>query len=108
MAIKYLMDVHVHRAVTEGLRRRGIEVLTAQEAAMQVAQDSELLVFALREQWVIFTNDADFLRLHAKGVSHGGIVYCHQQTSISEMIQGLVLIFQAIEPNQMINQLEYI
>ncbi len=77
MSLKFLMDVHVHIAVTEGLRRRGAEVLTVQEANMQLADDIDLLAFALRERWVIFTNDADFPRLHARGVPHGGIVYCH-------------------------------
>lgn len=102
------MDVHVHRAVTEGLRRRGVEVLTAQEAKLQLAADNEILSFAFSHGWTVFTNDADFLRLHANGAKHGGIVYCHQQTFVSEMIQGLMLIFQALEPSQMADHVEYI
>lgn len=102
------MDVHVHRAVTAGLRRRGVEVLTAQEADMRHAPDSELLSFGFREGWIIFTNDANFLRLHASGETHSGIVYCHQQTGIAEIIQGLMLIFQVLEPAQMLNHIEYL
>ncbi len=30
MAVALYMDVHVHAAVTEQLRRRGVDVLTAQ------------------------------------------------------------------------------
>lgn len=108
MAIRYLMDVHVQRPVTEGLRRRGVQVMTAREANLQVAPDLEILTFARRNGWVVFTNDADFLRLHAAGESHNGIVYCHQNTGIGEMIQGLMLIFQAMETDQMADHLEYI
>ena len=32
--IKFYMDEHIPKAVTEGLRRRGVDVLTAQEADM--------------------------------------------------------------------------
>lgn len=31
MSVKLYMDVHVRRAVTDGLRLRGVDVLTAQE-----------------------------------------------------------------------------
>lgn len=108
MTIKYYMDVHVKRAVTEGLRRRGVEVLTAQEADMQLAEDIEHIEYARRGGWIIFTNDVDFLRLHASGVEHGGVAYCHQQTSIGQMIQGLMLIFQVLETEKMKNRVEYI
>ena len=31
MSVSFLMDVHVQSAITTGLRRRGVDVLTAQE-----------------------------------------------------------------------------
>jgi hypothetical protein len=31
MSVRLYMDVHVRRAVTEGLRMRGVDVLTAQD-----------------------------------------------------------------------------
>jgi hypothetical protein len=31
MSVAFYMDVHVHAALTEQLRRRGIDVLTAQD-----------------------------------------------------------------------------
>jgi hypothetical protein len=36
--IKFYMDEHVPRAVTDGLRRRGVDVLTTQEADMLEAE----------------------------------------------------------------------
>ncbi|MBK9335751.1 MAG: DUF5615 family PIN-like protein [Lewinellaceae bacterium] len=58
--VRFLMDVHVHRAVTTGLQRRGVEVMTCQEAGLGRAPDDEILEFARANQWVIFTQDDDF------------------------------------------------
>lgn len=41
--IKYYMDVHVPAAITEGLRRRGIDVLTSQEDNTRQVDDEALL-----------------------------------------------------------------
>jgi hypothetical protein len=38
------MDVHVHSAITEQLRRRGVDVLTAQDDDRQSLRDEELFV----------------------------------------------------------------
>jgi hypothetical protein len=47
--IKFSMDEHVPRAVAAGLRRRGVDVLRAQEAGMPEADDEPHLAFALSE-----------------------------------------------------------
>ncbi|MBI4670977.1 MAG: DUF5615 family PIN-like protein [Chloroflexi bacterium] len=108
MAIRFYMDVHVKSAVARGLRQRGVDVLTAQEANLRLAEDEEHIEFALGEKRVIFTNDADFLRLHAKGIHHAGIVYCPQTDSIGEMIQGLMLVYELLDELQMENHVEFI
>ena len=41
------MDQQVPAAISEGLRRRGVDVLTAQEAGMCSATDKEHLAFGL-------------------------------------------------------------
>jgi predicted nuclease of predicted toxin-antitoxin system len=85
------MHEQVPRAVTEGLRRRGVDVLTAQEAGMREAADEQHLALGRREGRVVFTQDADFLRLHAVGRSHKGIVYASQQTGIGVIVSSLML-----------------
>ena len=81
------MDEHVPRAVTEGLRRRGVDVLTAQEAGRLEIEDREQLRFAAAEGRVAFSQDTDFLRLHAEGEPHRGIAYAPQQTAIGVMVR---------------------
>ncbi len=56
------MDVHVRRAVTDGLRLRGVDVLTAQEDSTAEFEDPELLDRAAELKRVLFSQDDDLLR----------------------------------------------
>lgn len=79
--IKIYTDEHVSSSVVKGLRLRGVDVLTIIEADMLGADDEAHLDFASSEGRVIFTQDDDFLKLHAKGLKHSGIIYAHQRSS---------------------------
>ena len=70
--IKYYLDEHIHSAVAEGLRRRGVDVLTVQEAARAGLTDEEQLSFARTEERVVVTMDSDYLVLAAGGVPNAG------------------------------------
>jgi predicted nuclease of predicted toxin-antitoxin system len=73
------------------------------------ASDDQHLAWALAEGRVLFTQDDDFLRLHAAGFPHAGIAYCHPESrSIGEVIRGLVLIWDIYEPHEMHNRVEYL
>jgi uncharacterized protein with PIN domain len=106
--IKFYIDEHVPTAVTAGLRLREVDVLTTQEAGLLAASDEEHLALATDEERVLFTQDADFLRLHAEGISHAGIAYAHQQTPIGYIVRGLMLIYQVLEPRDMQNHVEFL
>jgi predicted nucleic acid-binding protein len=106
--IHFFMDEHVPEAVTAALRRRGVDVLTTQEAGMSEATDSALLVTAASQGRVLFTQDADLLRLHAQNTEHAGIVYAPQQTPVGVLVRGLILIVQVLEPDDMRNDVEFL
>jgi uncharacterized protein with PIN domain len=106
--IKFYMDEHVSRAVIHGLRRRGVDVLTVQEADLLSATDEEHLTLASTQRRVIFTQDADFLRLHSAGLPHAGIAYAPQHTNVGDLIRGLMLIFELLEPDEMVGQVEFL
>jgi predicted nuclease of predicted toxin-antitoxin system len=106
--IKYYTDEHVALAVIRGLRRRGIDVVSAIDAAMGGAADLEHVEFACQQERVLFTQDADFLRLHASGLRHTGIVYARQGMPIGEMIRGLVLIQQVLDTEDMQDFVEFL
>lgn len=106
--IKFYTDEHVATAVVEGLRQRGIDVRSVVEANMLSADDDEHLKFALDESRVLFTQDEDFLRLHAEGAPHAGIAYAPQGTSVGDVIRGLMLIHQVLDDDDMAGHLEYL
>jgi predicted nuclease of predicted toxin-antitoxin system len=106
--ICFYTDEHVHRAVIRGLRQRGVDVLSVPDAGLLGASDEEHLSLARSEGRVLFTQDDDFLRLAAEGHPHEGIVYALQHKSVGEIVHGLMLIFQVLEPGDMRNHIEFL
>jgi predicted nuclease of predicted toxin-antitoxin system len=107
--IRLHLDENCHRAIADGLRRRGVDVTTTPEAGLLSATDEEQVGYCLREERVLFTQDRDFLRLHAAGVAHAGIAYCDKDTrSIGKIVQGLVVIWEVLESDEMTGRVEYL
>jgi hypothetical protein len=107
------MDVHVRRAVTDGLRLRGIDVLTAQEDEAGELTDPQLLSRATTLGRVLFSQDDDLLREAQKRQQSGevfaGVVYAHQlNISIGQCIDDLELIAQLTEAEEWLNKLAYL
>jgi predicted nuclease of predicted toxin-antitoxin system len=107
--IRFHLNENCHRAIADGLRRRGVDVTTTPEVGLLNASDEEQLAYALPQKRVIFTQERDFLRLHAAGTPHPGIAYCDKDTKkIGEIITMLVLVWEVYEPEDMVNQVEFI
>jgi predicted nuclease of predicted toxin-antitoxin system len=107
--IRFYLDENVDSQVAKGLRTRQIDVLTTAEAEHRGWKDEEHLTFALQEGRVIFTQDSDFLKLHAAGKPHAGIVYCKPQTcTLKQIIRGLILIYEILQPEDMHNHIEHL
>ena len=81
MSVKFDRDVHVPLAVTEGLRLRSVDVLTAQEDGASTLPDPELLDRTTALGRVLFTFDDDLLREGARrqqsGEEFAGVIYAH-------------------------------
>ncbi len=113
MSLALYFDVHVRAAIADGLRLRGVDVLTAQEDGAAEMEDPELLDRAGVLGRVIFTQDQDFLReahrRQAVGESFGGVVYSHQlHSTVGQCVNGLELIAKIYEPEDMANSVEYL
>ena len=113
MSIKLYMDVHVRRAVTTGLRLRGIDVWTAQEDDAGELTDSRLLDRTTELERVLFTQDDDLLREAARrqqiGERFAGVIYGHQlNVTIGQCIDDLEIMAQATEPEEWLNQVVYL
>ena len=106
--VSFYTDEHISGAVINGLRRLGADVLSTPEAGMLGATDDRHLALASDLGRVLVTQDRDFLRLNRQGVPHTGIVYADADTSISRIINGLIPIYEVLDPEDMIGRVEYI
>ncbi len=61
MTLAFYMDEHVHRAITNALKLRTVDVLTVQDDGLTGAVDDIVLDRAIELKRVIFTQDDDFL-----------------------------------------------
>lgn len=107
--LRFHLDESVALAVAIGLKRRGIEVTTAATTGLLSAIDEKHLKFAHGQNSVLVTHDFDFLVLATTGIPHAGIVYCHpQKRSIGQIIAGLELLSDCLEPAQMVARVEFL
>jgi predicted nuclease of predicted toxin-antitoxin system len=84
-------DENVDVAVVRGLRRRGMDVVTAEDRGQRATDDEILLATATTEGRLFLTNDADLLRIHAQWMAanrhHSGIVFWKQNLPVGEAIR---------------------
>lgn len=113
MAIAFYMDHHVPRAITVGLRLRGVDVLTAYEDEASELDDSALLDRASELERVLFTRDDDLLieatKRQRDGISFYGVIYAHQlRVSIGTCIEDLEIIAKAGETEDLMNGVKFL
>ncbi len=113
MSVRLYMDVHVRRAVTDGLRLRKVDVLTAQDDEAAKLDDPELLDRATDLGRVLFSQDDDLLReakrRQQSGELFSGVIYAHQlNITVGQCIADLELIAKASEPDEWINCTAYL
>jgi hypothetical protein len=105
-------DVHVKGPITQGLRLRGMDVVTAQERGQDQEPDEVLLETATQEGRLILTNDKDFLKIHydwmLAGKSHAGIVYWEQTMAIGGAVRKIIYYAQNTPPDQAANAVKYL
>jgi hypothetical protein len=107
------MDEQVHSAITAGLRKRGVDCLTAQEDGMDAANDPDVLDRAASLRRVLFTQDQDFLveaaRRQRNGVPFAGVGFAHQmRTTIGQCTADLEIIAKVTDPPDWLDRLEYL
>jgi hypothetical protein len=107
------MDEHVPSAVTDGLRLRGIDVVTVQEDGFNQTDDPLILDRALALGRLMFTMDTDFLievaRRQIIGEEFATVVFAPQEgPSIGRMIADLEYLAQAAVLADMTNGLHYL
>jgi predicted nuclease of predicted toxin-antitoxin system len=113
MAIALYMNQHVPRAITVGLRLRGVDVITAYEDGASDMDDPELLDRAGELERVLFTQDDDLLteatKRQREGIPFRGVIYAHQlRVSIGTCVHDLEIIAKAGEPEDLSNRVQFL
>jgi len=109
-SIKIYTNESVDVAIAEGLKRRGVQALSAKDTGNLGLTDKEQLNYAFKEKVTIFTHDDDFLSLVAQSERvHYGIIYAHQlRLSIGECIRRIKTLVQTRTPQEMKNRIEFL
>jgi Domain of unknown function (DUF5615) len=105
------MDVHVRRAVTNALRLRSIDVLTAQEDGTAEWDDGPLLDRATELGRVFVSQDLlrEGARRQLESKNFAGIVYAHQlRITIGQLVEDLELIAKATSQDEWWGRIEYL
>lgn len=113
MPLALYMNEHVPKAITIGLRVRGVDVLTVQEDDRKGSDDAELLDRAVELHRIMFSFDADMLRETARMQRHAtpftGLVFAHpSRISVGECVRDLQVIAEAGEPSDVANRVIYL
>jgi len=87
MPVAFYMDVHIPLAITEQLRLRGVDVVTAVEEQAERIPDRELLMRATQKRRMVFTHDIRFRAMAEQwirdGVTFAGLAYGHAEGGMS-------------------------
>jgi predicted nuclease of predicted toxin-antitoxin system len=71
------------------------------------APDEAYLAYANDTERVVVTSDSDFLRLHRE-LPHAGIAYSEQhRRTVGQLVAGLVLIYEALDADEMLGRVEF-
>ena len=113
MPVPFYMDVHVPQSITDQLRRRGVDVLTAIEDGWAERDDAELLEHAHELGRVVFTQDIRFKALaegwQRQGRPFAGLVFGHQLGgTIGQFVRDLELIATASDPQEWVSVVEHL
>jgi Domain of unknown function (DUF5615) len=113
MPLPLYMDVHIPAAVTAGLRRRGIDVLTSQEDGTDRWPDDRLLERSTELGRVLFSQDDDLLALagqwQQQGKRSSGVIYAHQLSAgIGTLVKDLEIVLSCCTAVELTSRVTYL
>jgi hypothetical protein len=113
MALRFYLDVHVPAAISQGLARRGLDVLTSQEDETRRADDERLLARATELDRILVSQDEDLLAIaaawQASGQRFAGLVFAPQEgASLGRYIDELELIAKCCGPAELQSQVQFL
>ncbi|HEY4183452.1 MAG TPA: DUF5615 family PIN-like protein [Polyangia bacterium] len=103
MGLRLYADECVDGRITAGLRRRGVDVVTAADEQLLGASDDQHMERAAALGRVVLTADEDFFVIvrdrFARNVSFPGLMFLKPQADVGRAIRGIVHTADAIDPD---------
>jgi hypothetical protein len=113
VSVSLYMDVHIPGEVTAELRRRGVDVRTAQEDGRRTASDPSLLDRATELGRALVTFDHHLLgeakRRQLSGSAFAGVVHCKPRwMTTGELVEQLLIVCVAGDADYMRNHVQWL
>ena len=113
MSITLYIDENVHRGITDGLRIRGVDVLTVQEDRRTSFSDPLILDRATELERVLFSQDDDFLaeanHRQDKQIKFPGVIYAHKlKVSVGDCGRDLEIIAKTADAEELSDRVQYL
>ncbi len=112
MAIRLYFDHNVNQAVAQGLRLRGLDVLTAFEDGAHQLDDPELLDRATALGRVLVSSDVDLVvearHRQRAGVTFAGVLFVPQALAVGLCIEQLKLVAGAGDAQELADSLLFL
>jgi len=113
MPVPLYLDVNVPQSITDQLRERGVNVVTAIEDGARELTDRELLERARELRRVVFTHDTRFKALaedwQRQGQQFAGLIFGRQLGgTVGQFVRDLELIALACDPDDCWNTVQYL
>jgi hypothetical protein len=112
VALRLYIDECVDARIVAGLRRRGVDLVTAGEQGLLSASDAQQMERAIALGRALVTADQDFLaivrEMHARGAPFPGVFFIQKATPIGEAVRNIADAAEILDPADMVSWLEWI
>lgn len=110
--LRLYADECVDGRIVAGLRRRGIDVVTAVEEGLRSATDPQHMERVCAVERVLRTADQDFLAIvadyRARSLSFPGVFYILSGTPVGEAVRAVADAAEVLDPSDMTDWVEWI
>lgn len=112
MPLRLYVDECVDSRIVAGLRRRGLDVVTASEERLLSASDPEQMERATTLERPLVTADQDFLVItanrQARGIPFPGLFFILQRTPVGDAVRAIASVAEKLDQEEMVNWVQWI
>jgi predicted nuclease of predicted toxin-antitoxin system len=105
--LRFHLDESLTPTIARSARLRAIDITDSHGESLLGLSDDDQWKFSQREQRVLVTSDADFLRICQENPNHFGIVFC-LTSKIGTIVKHLELLTQDVTGEIMQGRIDYV